>query len=89
VTLDRPAVAAGLDQTPVSVTVTDQRVTDVLAAPVTALVALAGGGYAVWLHPATAARRLVAVTPGLFTDTLVQLTAPGLRAGDLVEVPAQ
>jgi peptidoglycan hydrolase-like protein with peptidoglycan-binding domain len=88
VTLDRPSMAAGLDQAPVSLTVTDQRVTNALAVPVTALVALAGGGYAVWLDGPIAARRLVAVTPGLFSDTLVQVTADGLRPGDQVEVPA-
>lgn len=89
VTLDRRGAAAGLDQTPVSVTVTDQKASNVLAAPVTALVAIPGGGYAVWLDRPGAARRLVTVTPGLFTDTLVQITGPGLRAGDRVEVPAQ
>jgi peptidoglycan hydrolase-like protein with peptidoglycan-binding domain len=89
VTLDRPSVARGLDQAPVTVTVTDERVTNVLAVPVTALVALAGGGFGVWLDKPQTPRRLVAVTPGLFTDTLVQVTAAGLRVGDRVEVPAQ
>jgi hypothetical protein len=60
----------------------------VLAVPITALVALAGGGYGVWVD-AGVARHLVAVSPGLFTDTLVQVTAPGLRVGDRIEVPAQ
>jgi hypothetical protein len=52
-------------------------------------VALAGGGYAVWLHPSGGARQLAAVTPGLFADTLVQITGPGVQVGDRVEVPAQ
>jgi len=88
VTLDHPAVAAHLDQAPVTIVVTDRRVTDVLAVPIAALVALAGGGYAVWVDP-DGWRHLVAVTPGLFTDALVQVTAPGLHIGDQVEVPAQ
>lgn len=88
VALDQPSVAANLDQAPVTVTVTDQRVDNVLAVPVTALVALEGGGYAVWLDKPQAARQLVAVRPGLFTDTLVQVTSGGLHVGDRVEVPA-
>jgi hypothetical protein len=87
VQLDDPAVAVNLDQAPVTIAVTDRRVTGVLAVPVTALVALAGGGYAVWVDAGTG-RHLVPVTPGLFADTLVQVTATGLRAGDQVEVPA-
>jgi hypothetical protein len=88
VTLNRPSLAAGLDQAPVTVAVTDQQARNVLAVPITALVALAGGGYAVWID-ATGARHLVAVTPGLFADTLVQVSASGLHAGDRVEVPTQ
>jgi hypothetical protein len=87
VTLDHPSVGAHLDQAPVTVTVVDRRATNVLAVPITSLVALAGGGYAVWID-AGGARHLVAVTPGLFADTLVQITAPGLRVGARVEVPA-
>jgi peptidoglycan hydrolase-like protein with peptidoglycan-binding domain len=88
VALDHPAVAAHLDQAPVTVDVVDRRARDVLAVPVTALVALAGGGYAVWIDTATG-RHLVAVRTGLFADTRVQVSAPGLRAGDRVEVAAQ
>jgi hypothetical protein len=88
VTLDHPTVAGQLDQAPVTVTVLDRQVKDVLAVPVTSLVALAGGGYAVWVD-ADGGRHLVAVTPGLFADTLVQVTAAGLHVGDRVEVPVQ
>lgn len=86
VSLDRPAAAASLDQAPVTVNVVDQRVRNVLAVPVTALVALASGGYGVWVDTGTS-RHLVPVRPGLFANTLVQVTAPRLRAGDRVEVP--
>jgi len=88
VTLDHPDAAAGLDQAPVTVTVVDRQAHNVLAVPITALVALAGGGYAVWVDYGSA-RHLVGVTPGLFTDTLVQVSTAGLRVGDRVEVPAQ
>lgn len=86
--LDHPAVAAGLDQAPVTVTIVDRQVHNALAVPITALVALAGGGYAVWVDSGSA-RHLVGVTPGLFADTLVQVTTAGLKVGDRVEVPAQ
>lgn len=86
--LDRPSAAAGLDQAPVTVTVVDRQAHNVLAVPITALVALAGGGYAVWVDSGTS-RHLVAVTPGLFADTLVQVSTAGLRVGDHVEVPVQ
>jgi hypothetical protein len=95
VSLTDPAVAANLDQAPVTVNITDRTVTGVLAVPITALVALAGGGYGVWVDTGTsstgsrAGRSLVAVTPGLFATTLVQVTAAGLQVGDKVEVPSQ
>jgi peptidoglycan hydrolase-like protein with peptidoglycan-binding domain len=87
VTLATPDAAANLDQAPVTVNVTDRSVTGVLAVPVTALVALAGGGYGVYLRDG-GARRLVAVTPGLFASTLVEVRGDALREGAAVEVPA-
>ena len=87
ITIDDPAQAAGLDQAPVTVEVTDKTVTGVLAVPITALVALAGGGYGVYVVHG-AARTLVAVTPGLFAGTRVQVDSPGLRAGDKVVIPS-
>jgi hypothetical protein len=88
IALDQPTAAAGLDQAPVTVSVVDQQVSGVLAVPITSLVALAGGGYAVWVD-AAGRRNLIAVTPGLFANTLVQVTAPLLRVGERVEVPVQ
>lgn len=87
VALDDLSIAARLDQAPVTVSVIDQRVSNVLAVPITSLVALTGGGYAVWVDVA-GTRRLVAVASGLFADTLVQVTARALHVGDRVEVPA-
>jgi hypothetical protein len=59
----------------------------VLAVPVSALVALAGGGYAVEVVHG-AARRLVAVQTGLFANTRVQVSGRGLTTGTRVQVPA-
>jgi Tfp pilus assembly protein FimT len=91
VRLIHPGAAAHLDQAPVTVDVTDRSVHGVLAVPITALVALAGGGYGVWVDGADgpSGRHLVGVTPGLFATTLVQVTAPGLSVGDRVEVPQE
>ena len=52
VSLTDPTAAANLDQAPVTVNITDRTVTGVLAVPITALVALAGGGYGVWVDTA-------------------------------------
>jgi hypothetical protein len=72
----------------VQVTITEKQHRGVLAVPVTALLARPSGGYAVQL--ASASRRLVAVTTGLFDDAtgLVEVGGPGLAAGLRVEVAA-
>ena len=82
--------AGNLDQAPVEVSITEQSVSDALAVPVNALVALAGAGYAVEEVEANGTHRLVPVTPGLFDDTqgLVQVAGSGLAVGQLVVVPA-
>ena len=77
----------GLDQAPVTVNVVSARASGVLAVPVTALVALAGGGYAVDVVHGGGVR-LTGVQTGLFGSTLVQVSGPGLAAGELVEVPS-
>jgi protein involved in polysaccharide export with SLBB domain len=88
VRLAHPAAAGHLDQAPVEVGITSAQASGVLAVPVNALVALAGGGYAVEVVQGSA-RHLVAVQTGLFTSTLVQVTGTGLSPGTAVEVPAQ
>jgi hypothetical protein len=62
----------------------------VLAVPVNALVALAGGGYAVEEVDASGVHKLVAVSVGLFDDAagMVQVSGSGLAAGQRVVVPA-
>lgn len=85
------AAAGSLDQAPVSVSITTASVRDVLVVPVNALLALAGGGYAVEVAGARGVRHLVAVRLGLFDDAdgQVQVSGPGLRAGQRVVVPAE
>lgn len=80
------APAAGLDEAPVDVIVETDRSEDVLAVPVTALVALIEGGYAVEVVDGNATR-LVAVDPGLYADGLVEVSGDGLAEGMRVIVP--
>lgn len=89
VRLVRPADAGTLDQAPVNVLITTASVDNALVVPVSALVALAGGGYALE-EVAGSTRRLIPVTPGLFDDQegLVQVHGSGLAAGQRVVVPA-
>lgn len=87
VRLVHPRAAGNLDQAPVTVNIVSARVASVLAVPVNALVALAGGGYAVSVVHGSASH-LVAVHVGLSTSTLVQVSGSGLNQGELVQVPA-
>jgi peptidoglycan hydrolase-like protein with peptidoglycan-binding domain len=87
VTLDNPRLGANLDRAPVQVAITDDTVTGVLAVPITALVALADGGYGVYKRHGTE-RILLGVTTGLFANTMVEVHGDGLQEGDDVEVPA-
>jgi hypothetical protein len=84
-----PAATGHLDQAPVNVEITTESVENVLAVPVDALLALAGGGYAVEVAEGRV-HRLVAVAVGLFDDAegLVQVSGQGLSAGQRVVVPA-
>src|SRR5262249_28405924 len=78
VTLDDESAAGTLDQAPVYVSITTASRKNVLAVPVTALLAQPDGGYAVAVRSG-GTRRLVAVQPGLFGDGgLVEVTAGGL-----------
>jgi hypothetical protein len=85
-----PAATGTLDQAPVQVAIITGTVHNVLAAPVNALLALAGGGYAVEVIGGDGAHRFVLVTLGLFDDEagLVQVSGAGLAAGQHVVVPA-
>jgi multidrug efflux pump subunit AcrA (membrane-fusion protein) len=86
IALDGNSPGATLDQAPVNVNITEQRADNVLAVPVNALLALQGGGYAVQVVTG-ATSHLVAVTTGLYSSTMVQISGPGITAGLRVEVP--
>jgi hypothetical protein len=82
VKLDNPAKAGKFDAAPVRVDFVGETRRQVLAVPVTALLALREGGYGVQL----AGGRLIAVTTGLFATGQVEVSGEGLADGDLVVV---
>jgi Putative peptidoglycan binding domain len=90
VRLARQADAGRLDQAPVSVAITTETVDDALVVPVNALLALAGGGYALEVVNAAGVHRLVPVTVGLFDDSqgVVEVRGAAVRAGQRIVVPA-
>ncbi len=87
VTLDDPAAARKWDSAPVDVALESERADNVFTVPVTALVALAEGGYAVQVSNGSATS-LVAVKTGLFADGRVEVTGNGIAEGTVVQVPA-
>ena len=87
VTLDDPTAALGLDEAPVDVEVVSDSAPAVLAVPVTALLALSEGGYAVEVVTEGGSRILIGVEPGLFADGRVEVVGDGLADGMLVVVP--
>jgi len=89
VKLTDPGAAGALDQAPVTVSITTGNAPNVLAVPVTALLAQSSGGYVVEVVGAGGTRRYVPVRPGIFDDTsgLVQVTG-ALAPGQRVVVPA-
>lgn len=87
IALGRPGDARGLDQVPVEVAITDTVHRDALAVPIAALLALAGGGYAVAVDEG-GSRTLIPVTPGIFDRNLVEVSSSRLQPGMRVEVPS-
>jgi multidrug efflux pump subunit AcrA (membrane-fusion protein) len=84
VTLDHPV--AHLDKAPVSVELVKAIRRDVLAVPATALVATAGGGFAVQAFES--GRRVeVPVTPGMFANGYVQVEGGEISEGMSVLEP--
>jgi hypothetical protein len=85
-----PTATRSLDQAPVQVSIVTATAPHAFAVPVNALLALAGGGYAVETVGARGLHRLVPVELGLFDDSagVVQVTGDGIRAGQRVVVPA-
>jgi multidrug efflux pump subunit AcrA (membrane-fusion protein) len=88
-TLTDAGAAGSLDQAPVTVYITTAAARDVLAVPVTALLARSRGGYVVEVAGSGNERRYVPVTPGIFDDSsgLVQVSG-ALRPGEQVVVAA-
>jgi putative peptidoglycan binding protein len=81
ITPDRPAATGTGQGVAVQVSLVAQSVRNVLAVPIAALLALAGGGYAVEVDGPSGHEYLVGVTTGLFANTLVQVSGAGIRAG--------
>jgi hypothetical protein len=70
----------------VQVSLTTEEAANVLAVPISALLALSGGGYGVEIVEPSGAHRLVGVTTGLFSNTLVEVRGSGVEAGTKVVV---
>jgi hypothetical protein len=86
-----PSAAGSLDQALVEVAITDQTVHNVLAVPVYALLARAGGGYSVEVVAGDGTHHLARVRLGLFEDAagMVQVSGAGLAVGQRVVVPGE
>jgi len=89
VTPSEPQAIGHLDEAPVAVSITTGSAPNALAVPVDALLALAGGGYALEVVE-HGVHRLEAVTLGLFDDAegLVQVSGQSVSAGQRVVVPS-
>jgi len=83
-----PAATGTLDAAPVTVSIVTASVADVLAVPVTALLAQTDGAYMVEVVDANGQHRFVPVTLGLFDGSggLVQVEGAGLAVGQKVVV---
>lgn len=79
------AAVAPLAGSAITVEVSTDVAQDALIVPVTALLALAEGGYAV--ERVTDDVELVGVEVGLIAEARVQITGDGLEAGDRVRIP--
>jgi hypothetical protein len=79
----RTGTASGV---PVQVSLTTHVASGVLAVPVSALLALAGGGYGLEVVEPSGAHRLVGVRTGVFAGSLVQVSGPQVAAGTTVVV---
>ncbi|GGZ64625.1 peptidoglycan-binding protein [Streptomyces inusitatus] len=85
----KPKVTGRLDKAPVQVAIVSDTVKDVLSVPVDALLALAGGGYAVEVVKADRTTELIPVETRLFDGSAgrVEVSGDRLRAGQDVVVP--
>jgi peptidoglycan hydrolase-like protein with peptidoglycan-binding domain len=83
---DDPSATGSGANVAVQVALTLQSVHDVLAAPISALLALAGGGYGVEVVRPSGVHQLVGVTTGVFTGSQVQISGSGIKAGTRIVV---
>lgn len=79
IALSRRQKAAGLDQAAVSVNFDQAEAKHVLSVPVTALLAVPGGGYAI--QQAASPHKLVPLRTGLFAAGYVQISGSGVYQG--------
>ena len=86
VTPARPRRTGTASGVPVQVSLTTHVASGVLAVPVSALVALSGGGYGLEVVEPSGAHRLVGVRTGVFAGSLVQVSGPRIAAGTTVVV---
>jgi peptidoglycan hydrolase-like protein with peptidoglycan-binding domain len=88
--LKHEKTARGIQEAPVQVSIVTGRIANALSVPVTALLARAGGGYAVEIVGAGGERQLVPVQLGSFDQAngLVQVSGQGMTAGQRVVVPS-
>ena len=90
VKLLRPEDTGNLDQAPVQIAIVSDTAKNVFSVPVNALLALAGGGYAVEVVDAAGTHTLIRVEPGLIDDSegRVEVSGAGLAEGQDVVVPS-
>jgi hypothetical protein len=81
-----PAATGSANGEAVQVALTVQSVRHVLAVPIAALVALAGGGYGLEVVGPAGRHRLVGVHTGVFAGGDVQVSGAGLTPGTRVVV---
>jgi peptidoglycan hydrolase-like protein with peptidoglycan-binding domain len=86
VTLADDSAAGKLDGASVTVDVESETHPNVLTVPITALLAVPGGGYAV--EAADRTHRRIPVQTGIFSNSRVEVSGPGLHEGLQVESPS-
>ena len=86
VTPARPRRTGTASGVPVQVSLTTHVASGVLAVPVSALLALSGGGYGLEVVTPSGGHRLVGVRTGVFAGSLVQVSGPQIAAGTTVVV---
>ncbi len=86
VTPEQPRATGTGVNVQVQVSLAVQAARGVLAVPVTALLALAGGGYALEVVTPSGGRHLADVTTGLFAGGQVQVSGAAITAGTKVVV---